>query len=57
MTDAELYQMLKDAETQHQAAAEAEAYARGKRDALREILERLSAAARPVEAPPTPTED
>lgn len=52
MTDADLLTLYREAEQRAAAAAESAAYERGRRDALREILEALR---RPDPPPPAPT--
>lgn len=49
MTDADLLRLYTEAEQRAQGAETAAAYERGRRDALREILERLRDAQRPAE--------
>ena len=51
MTDADLLKLYAEAEQRAGAAAEAAAYERGRRDALREILESLRRPAPPAEGP------
>ncbi|HMQ31874.1 MAG TPA: hypothetical protein PKD53_14190 [Chloroflexaceae bacterium] len=48
MTDADLIQMLEDAEQQRRRAELAETYARGRADAIRAIIERLQQAGAPA---------
>lgn len=57
MTDADLMKMFAEAEERARGAAEAAAYERGRRNALREVLERLRAAAAPPPAEEAPAHE